>query len=428
MIFYRRKIFLFVSVFILGLNLSATGEGQSLTIEGAVSLALKNNISIRQSHIQLDAAKRAKNTAWNSVSPSLTGSAGVSKSNRDFSENYSAYIQGAINFSFSTNLYTDIKNAALKYQAGELSYESACRAVELAVRKSFYNLLYEKDSITLQENNAETARLTYETNRRKYAQGAISQLDVLSSQVNYESILPTLQNARITYQNSLASFKQTLGLDQDEEIQLEGSLDSIAEIESVPVYEGQGTPLELAVLEKNLELAKNSLLASRFSAYGPTLSAGWTYRPTWTDSTDGMKDNGALSLSVSIPLDGLLPWSAKANSIAGAKDSIADYELLIQDKKTGIQVETESAKRKIGQLIQSIQTLKAGVSLAEESYQMTQEAYNRGSRNWTELLTARNSLERSRLNLKQQAYNLAEAILNLENTLGVPFGSLTENQ
>lgn len=426
--FFCRKLFSFSLIFFLTLNLFAEETAQSLTIEDAVALALENNISIRQSQIQLDAAKRNKKTSWNSVSPSLTGSAGFSKSNRDFAENYTAYIQGSINISLSTNLYTDIRNAALKYEAGELSYESACRAVELGVRTSFYYLLYEKDNIALLENNAETARQTYETNRRKYGQGAISQLDVLSSQVNYETLLPALENARITYQNDIATFKQSLGIEQSAELNLSGSLDSIAAIKSVSVNEGEGSSLELTALEKNLEIAKNSLLASRFSAYGPTISAGWSYRPTWTNNTDGMNDNGALSLSVSIPLDGLLPWSSKANGIASAKDTIADYELQIQNKKTSVQVETESEKRRIEQLIQSIETLEASVSLAEQSYQMTQEAYNRGSRNWTELLTARDSLEKSRLNLKQQAYNLAEAILNLENTLGVPFGTLTGNK
>jgi len=181
-------------------------ESLSLTIQEAVDLALKNNVQIKQSKIQLDAAKRNKNTSWNSVSPSLTASAGLSKPNKNFSENYSAYIQGGISLTLSTNLYTNIKDASLKYQAGEISYEAACRSVELNVRTAFYNLLYQTDNIALKKSSVETARQSYETNRRKYGQGAISQLDVLSSQVNYETQIPALQSAEISYENDLATF------------------------------------------------------------------------------------------------------------------------------------------------------------------------------------------------------------------------------
>lgn len=409
-------------------NAGAAAGPLSLSIQDAVDLALKNNVQIKQSQIQLDAAKRSKKNSWNSASPSLTASGGLSKANKNFSENYSAYVQGSVNVTLSTNLYTDIKNAALKYQAGLISYETACRSVEMKVRNAFYNLLYQADNINLQKTNAETARQTYETNRRKYGQGAISQLDVLSSQVNYETQLPALQSAQISYDADLAAFKQTLGIEQDAQISLEGSLDAFSDLQAVSVEGIESQSLELLALEKNLEIARNSLLDKRFSAYGPTISAGWNYRPTWSNTTSGMNETGGLSLSVTLPLDGFLPWSKKADAVSAAKDSIANYELQIADKKTSLAVSAQSGVKKIEQSISAIQTLKSSVSLAEQSYRMTQEAYNRGSRNWTELLNARTSLEKARLNLKQQAYNLASSILNLENTLGVPFGTLISTQ
>ena len=406
----------------------ASAQPISLSIQDAVDLALKNNVQIKQSQIQLDAAKRSKKNSWNSASPSITASGGLSKTNKNFAENYSAYVQGSVNVTLSTNLYTDIKSAALKYQAGQISYEAACRSVEMSVRNAFYNLLYQADNISLQKTNVETARQTYETNRRKYGQGAISQLDVLSSQVNYETQLHALQSAQISYDNDLAAFKQTLGIDQDAQIDLVGSLDAFSDLQGVSVEGIETRSLELLALEKNLEIARNSLLDKRFSAYGPTISAGWNYRPSWSNTTSGMNETGGLSLSVTLPLDGFLPWSKKADAVSAAKDTIANYELQIADKKTSLAVSAQSGVKKIEQSISAIQTLKSSVSLAEQSYRMTQEAYNRGSRNWTELLNARTSLEKARLNLKQQAFNLASSILNLENTLGVPFGTLSGAQ
>lgn len=414
-----------------------------ITIQEAVRTALDNNISLKRSQIQFDAAGRSKKSSWNSVSPALSVGGGFSKSNENFGENHSAYLQASIGITLSTNLYSDIKNAALRYEAGELSYEAAKRAIEMNVRSAFYALLYQKENISLQEQNLETTLQLYQTNQRKYSRGAISEIDVLSSQVNYERNLPLLQNARITYDKNLALFKQMLGLEQDKQIVLSGNLDEITnslkpnlkdEEESLRSFaeNNDAKNFELASLEKNLEIAKNSLLASRFSAYGPTISAGWNYQPTWTKTpatgSNGPNDAGRLSLSVSIPLDGLLPWSRKNLEISSAKDNIKDLQLQIQDKKTSVQVETQSAIQSIEQMSATLQTLQASERLAARTYQMTEEAYGRGTRSYTELLSAQNSLENARLSLKQQAYNIATSILNLENNLGIPFGTILNNE
>ena len=408
-----------------------------MTIQDAVQTALENNISLKRSRIQFDAAERSKKNSWNSVSPSISVGGGFSKSNENFAENYSAYIQASIGITLSTNLYSDIKDAALRYEAGEISYETARRTIEMNVRSAFYGLLYEEENISLQEQNLETTRALYQTNQRKYSRGAISEIDVLSSQVNYERNIPLLQNAQITHEKNLALFKQMLGLEQDAQIALSGDLDEIInslqsnlniKIENIRsfVESGDAKNLELASLEKNLEIAQNSLLASRFSAYGPTISAGWSYQPTWAKTPlteSGPNDGGRLSLSVSIPLDGLFPWSQRGLAISSAKDNIKDLELQIQDKKVSVQVETQSSIQSIEQMSATLQTLQASERLAERTYQMTQEAYGRGTRNYTELLSAQNSLENARLSLKQQAYNIATQILNLENNLGIPFGT-----
>ena len=60
-----------------------------------------------------------------------------------------------------------------------------------------------------------------------------------------------------------------------------------------------------------------------------------------------------------------------------------------------------------------------------DAYRLTLEAYNNGTKDIIVLQNARNGLFEAGVNLKNQAYNLAVALLNLENALGVPFGSLS---
>ena len=89
----------------------------------------------------------------------------------------------------------------------------------------------------MQEKNLEVAKTQYNNNLAKYNQGRLSEIDVLSAEVNYKSKIPTVESAITTYQNDLASFKQTLGLPIDEKIELKGSLDDMINLNEITVDE-----------------------------------------------------------------------------------------------------------------------------------------------------------------------------------------------
>ena len=156
-------------------------------------------------------------------------------------------------------------------------------AFRLSVRKTFYGLLYEKENIQLQKRGLETSRKQYQTNQEKFSNGKISELDVMTSRVRYEQKKPLVESAEITYRNDLSSFKQVLGIDQKVEIELTGNLDDVLSLknitmESLPASDKPAPEVQSA--EKSVEIAKNSLAASRFSAYGPSVSASFRVSET----------------------------------------------------------------------------------------------------------------------------------------------------
>ena len=55
---------------------------------------------------------------------------------------------------------------------------------------------------------------------------------------------------------------------------------------------------------------------------------------------------------------------------------------------------------------------------------MTLTAYNHGSKDLLTLQTAADNLLKAKTNEQSQLYSLISAILDLENTLGVPFGTI----
>ena len=397
---------------------------RKLTVDDAVILAADNNISLQRQRISLNTLEKKKDTSWNGISPSLSASGNMSI---PFEENskMSYSISASASLNFTPSLFTAIKTAKLNYENGVTSYENAVRTVELNVRKVFCNLLYTKENIQLQERKLETAKSLYESNLAKYNRGQLSELDLLNSQYNYESTIPTLQSLQINYDNSIATFKQTLGLNQSEEIELVGNIEDFLNIGKIEINKNIEEVPAVKTILANMELAKTQLLATRFSAWGPSLSASYSYGKSGNFESSDLRTTGnALSLSLRIPLDGFLPWSNGALSIANQKANLQELELQLKEKKESTELEIQNSIKKIEQAQAQLNVLENNVELAQKRYNMTLTAYNHGSKDLLTLQNASDALMTARINLSSQKITIFSAILDLENILGVPFGTL----
>ena len=407
---------------------------RSLTVDEAVELAKKNNVSVARSQITLDAAARAKSHSWNSISPtaSLSASSTVPlDALSDVDSNYTASfgLSATVSLSLSANLYTSMNAAKIAYESGKLTFDDAVKSVELGVREAFYGLLYERENIVLQERNLEIAKTQYNNNLAKYNQGRLSEIDVLSAEVNYKSKIPTLESARTTFLNDMASFKQTLGLKLNEKIELAGTLDDLINLNEISVDLKNVQSSSIKQLEYKIENAKNSVLSKRFSAYAPNLNASFNWSDEkWYVGYDGTpedpKKSASVRLSASIPLDGILPWSERNDAIDTAEDTVKDLELQLDNEKKNLARTVMSSLRSIKQSQESIKYKQANVTLAQKTYDMTAEAYNRGTKDLLTLQNANTSLLNAQVSLKSETLTLIKTILNLENTIGVEFGTL----
>ena len=406
---------------------------RKITVDDAVILAADNNISLKRQRITLDGLERRNKTAWNGVSPSASLSGGFTKpldgivTDMEAQAKYTYNVGASARLSLTPSLYTSIKDASLKYESGKTSYEDAVRQVELNVRKLFYNLLYTQESMNLQRRNMETAKLRYENNLDKYNRGQLSELDLLQSQYSYESQRPSLESAEIAYQNSIASFKQTLGIPQNEKIELSGSLAEAIPPESFSFTQSVDDLPSVKKIEASIAQQKNSLLATRFSAYGPSVTASYSWGMNGNDKVEEfkkMQENHSLSLSVSIPLDGYLPWSTGSQNVANQKATLKDLELQLENEKTTASLNLQNSMKNILQKQNQMDMLNRNVEIAQKAYDMTLTAYNHGSRDLLTLQNASDSLLKAKTDRESHIYNLICAVLDLENTLGLPFGSL----
>lgn len=426
----KKNLFTVICFFLASFCFCENGEKLILDIDGAVELALKNNVSLAQSAISLQAAERAKNHSWNSLSPSVSlgaaSSIPIAGGNAEYSSSTS--FSAGVSVSFAANVYSTIKNAKLSYEAGRISFDDALKSVELSVRQAFYTLVYAEENIALQEENLRLAKTQYENNLAKYNSGRLSEVDALSAEVNYKAKIPLVESARTSYLNSLDSFKLLLGLDLESEIELDGEMEDSLELSEITVDEKTISPPVLKELENKIEQAKISVLARRFSAYAPTLKASASYRlgPLLTGSEEfsDLKNTASAELSVSIPLDGLFPWSSLNDAVDSASDNVKTLELQFENEKKELERSVQSSLRQIKQCQESIRYKQANIILAQKTLDMTQEAYNRGTKDLLTLENAGTTLLNAKVSLNSDILSLKNLILSLEKTIGVEFGSL----
>lgn len=407
---------------------SAGGAGAlslTLTIDDAVKLAKDNNITIKKEELTLKDLKTKKNTSWNSVSPSLALNGGYTNDFENSTERLN--ISAQVNIALSANLATNIIVARENYAKGVITFSQCVRDVERNVRKSFTQLLYQKEYCALEDKYLETAKAQYDTNRLKFSKGQITQLDVATSRLNWEKQKPESMQAKSNYENMLATFKKVLGIAQDTDIQIVGTLDEAllmdeVTMESLPKVTSPAPSVLLG--QKNLAIAKATLANTRASSYSPVISAGYTYGEATTLDTDINTTTNTLSLSVKVPLDGYLPWSGGGVSIKTQKRAVKKEELALKDTEEDVAVQTANLIRTINQARAQGSVAKQNATLSATTYELTRQAYNYGKTDIIALQKAGDEVLDAQVKVKNCAYTLISSVLDLEYLLGIPYGAM----
>ena len=423
----KQILFLFILFSVFSWNVfSAENDELSkekiLTLEECISLAKENNLSIKVHKNTLNDLKRKNETSWNSVSPSIKGDAAFQDDFTNKTESFA--ISGSLGLTLSTNLYSTIKGAKLNYENGLLTYNQAVKQIEMSVWKTFYDLIYKTEYFSFQSQNLLTAKKNYEQNLEKFKNGKISELDVMSSRVSYEQKKPVLEEARIDLTNNLELFKNIIGVDFDDEIKLDGSLDFLLELKDIKLPPKENPSPDVQAAKFAVEIAENNLLAQRFSSYSPVITGTYKYGQALNIDNSLWNETSSLSVGVSIPLDSYLPWSSSAVSINSKKEALESAKLNLEDAEKSIRVNTENALRKINQIISMLEVSKETVALAKKTYEMTETAYNYGKTDFLTLQNASDNVLNAEVSLKNQAKTLMETLLDTEYLLGLEFGTI----
>lgn len=431
---------------------SSAGNSITLTVEQAVDYANKNSKTLKSSAIDLEMKRRANSFKWNQFLPSVNVSATMSRSNEYVDQmavigeklnplmqvmgqpgfpasevteanHWTAVGNIGISWNFSFALVDGLRLIKKQYEAGQITWDQTVRQNELQIRKLFYGLLLQQESLSLQQQSLENARLRAQQAQVNYRNGRIPELSLLQAQVAYENARPNIMKQEQAMKQQLDLFGFMLGLPAGTSITLEGEIEpSFVELDTdqlISLY-AQNHP-DVLSLQKNLEILNLNLSVSNLRAYTPSLALSWGFQPVVTDIKsnwlDTYMDNGAFSATLAWNLTNLLPFSANRQGAKDIKDNIRKLELSLETliEKTELDIRTQVDA--LAQSRAAIEASAGNIQLAQRSYDMTLVAYRNGTMELLDLRDAESQLNQAKLGLANEKFNYLSGLMDLEYTL-----------
>ncbi len=383
----KKIFFLFIIFLMIGEAFAAAPL--ELSANKAIALALENSGSIKRSEITLKALERAKKHSWNSIAPYADLSASYDIS--DLWATSSHTLQG--NFSAGIELplssFSEVKSGKKNYEEGLVAFELVRREIERQVQKLYFTILYQQAYCDLQEHNLETGRLTYEQNLKKYNEGRLSKIDVMTSKINVEKLKVSLKQAVIEKNQNIQSLKELLGLDLNSEIKLTDSLEESARKVFEDFEPGKlSENLKIRQLEKKIESLEAAAKMTKAQNLLPSLKAGVNLNPAKNFGGDEWTMTDSATVTLSFSFSNFFPFSKASDNIAAAKDAVKDARLELESEKKKLEIKKLSDIEKINLLKNQIESAKANIDLCLANYAMTKSAYEKGSKGILDLQNA----------------------------------------
>ena len=299
-----KKLVLLLGIFAIGFSANAQ---KKWTLQECVAYALENNISVKQSELDLLATDIDKMTAVGAFLPSLNASAGLSENtglsfnpvtnNAQTTTFLSA--SGSINVGYTLfdglRNYRTVQRAELSQLAGQYRLDKMKDDVSLFVANGYLQVLLNKANLeVVNSQNLVTLEQLDRTNSLVES-GMLPRGDLLEIQAQDASEKQRIAVAENAVRISLISLAQLLLIKDyetfdvvDEGYAISGTEMLLKTVDDV-INSAEESRSEVKIAQSTVDIAEKDLQIAR-GAIWPTLSAFFGYNTRYTDATSFTQD------------------------------------------------------------------------------------------------------------------------------------------
>jgi len=421
-------------VFLLWLNLWFPPYAHAQTIlslADALEKGIENNLNLKKSLIDLEAAGSSAGKLWSEVFPAISGSFGSSYSSPLFSgdgfkadrANLNLSASFGINLTLNAGIPYSMKNIKLAYQARLLSYEDARNQLGIQITKNFYSLIADRDNLALLADVLNLAQMQHDRNQVAFKNGLVGELTLMQSRLSMENARYSLSAAKSAHTTRMGDFLVQLGIAQDADTALEGKIE-IAKFEADAeklIKDNLARRPDIVSRRQEIERLENAQKQAAMSSKAPSLrlDATWNSRnfDPFTDTLSG-------SATLSIPIDPWIPGTSRNQSVQNTKYAIDKARLDLKSAEDAATAQIRSLAANLRNSWDSIEIARLSLSVAERGHELTQQGFRNGTVDSLKLEDARNNLAAARQRLLQSELAYFNMILDISAALNIGWKDL----
>ncbi len=303
------------------------------------------------------------------------------------------------------------------------AFELEKSKVVTEIKKNYYQVLVLEETIRVMELVMADANNNLERVEKMYAEGLVSEYDLIQARVRVKSVEPKITSVKNYYDLAKEYMKINMGIQSEEAIEISGELSEKAYPDtSSAVDRAMKNRIELMLLDDQKELLSKNV-SVEYSNHLPNIIglANYSFQSQSEDLGDTFKkDHGVSALNVgvtaNIPIFSGFGTRAKVDQ---AQVEEKKAELNIMKTKRLIKLQIKDALSKLNLAKEELSLREKEIAEYEKALEITQVRYDNGLCTQLELTGAQTSLESSRLNRITTMHNYITAMIEFESAVGI---------
>ncbi|MES2285556.1 MAG: TolC family protein [Bacteroidota bacterium] len=410
-------------IFLLFVTTTTNAQGQKMTIESAIEIALKNNYDIV---ISKNLAKQTanSNTLGNAgmlpkIDLNASGSLANNATKQEFSNGLVVDKNGVQSKNITTGAYltwtvfdglkmfaTHEKLQELE-RMGELNAKIQIENTIVKVITSYYTIAMQKQLIIGLKENMVVSDERLKIAQKKFDIGAISKADVLQAKVDLNALRSDLMRQNTLLYDAKASLNQLLIQPVEQDIDVNDSIPLMNQYK----YEDLKNAImtnnsDLLFAQKNIEISKYMIKEGKSVAY-PKLNLNANYIFSRSQNQAGFS---LLNQNLGLNLGFTASWTIfngfnTSNNVKNLQLNLENSTYEFENLKTITQLNLMKAFKKNQDDIAILKLEEENQLLAKENLEIALERFRLGASTSIELKVAQESYEGSIKRLSDSRFN-----------------------
>ena len=408
-----------------------SAHSQTYSLQQCIDSALKNNIPVKQSALDMETArvnwKQAKTNVLPNLGMDISHGLNTGRSIDPFTNTYVNQSVNRASYGASSNvvlfnggsLQNRIKENATAYEASRMEWQQEKDNLVLNVLLAYLSVLNNEDQLKVAYQQAATSQATLDRLQVLNSQGAVKPSDVsdLKGQLMNDQL--GILSAKNQLELSKLVLSQWMNKPYDSAMRLERmSAEDLIAGYGQTAEEIYQSSLQQFSLVKAVELRSKSSEYSLKAARGqmfPTIGLGGGINTNYSSVardinnekiaySSQLKNNRFTSLGVGINIP-IFNSSIARNRVKLSEINLKNTELQEQETKRDLRQRIDQAYLNMNNAYERYKVLLVQVKAYEDSYKAAEVRFNAGVGTSVDYLTSKDRLDRANLNFVNAKYD-----------------------